>query len=100
MDELKKILQHHPVVCGVLLLLVLWFCLFRNGNYGTGIDTTGSQLESIGHQQQEITRGTEAAEKTVDNIDRSIRESAEIIADCKRILEAVRKRNEIQTEPN
>lgn len=98
--DVKKILQHHPVVCIVLLLLVLWFCLFRNGNHGTGTFTVGNQLESIGKQQQETSRGIANAEKTVDNLDRSIRESGEIIADCKRILEAMRKRNESQTEQN
>ena len=97
--DVKKIIQHHPIICGVLLLLVLWFC-YGDGNHGTGTFTVGSQLESIGSQQQEITRRSEEAEKRIDSIDCSIRESAEIIADCKRILAEVRKRNESQTTQN
>lgn len=99
MNELKKIIQRHPIISSVLLLLVLWYC-FGSRNHGPGTSAVGIQLESIGSQQQEITTGAANAEKRVDSIDRSIRDSAEIIADCKRIIAEVRKRNESRIEQN
>ena len=102
------------VICAVVL-----FCRSCLHNDRTGTDTIGNQLEEAGNNQSTITGGISNAEKSVSNINASIerseegitkagttvsnienqqREAGSIIADCQRILETIRKRNEGKTE--
>lgn len=77
-------------------LALLWY-----GNNRNGINPAREQLEQAGNNQSKITSGIKDTEQRIDNSQKSIihledgiSEAGTIIADSKRIIETVRKRNE------
>lgn len=103
------------IIFAVIIIAAILFCRSCLHNDGTGIDAIGNQLEEAGRNQQSIADGIDNAQKSTDVIQDSIDESrsgienaeqsidrietdqrtaAGIIADCQRILEGIRKRNE------
>lgn len=107
------------VIAVIVICAIVLFCRSCIHNDGSGTGTTGNQLEEAGNNQSTITGGINDAENTANGIAGSIgesetaignadatvsdienqqREAGSLIADCQRILEAIRNRNEGKTE--
>lgn len=92
--------ENHRLFYGIVmfLLIIIAVTSCSNGNNGTGADTVRDEFGQAGNNQQEITNGIDNAEQSVDKIESGVNEAGAIIADCKRILRDVRKRNEEKAE--
>ncbi|WP_307745989.1 hypothetical protein [uncultured Phascolarctobacterium sp.] len=108
------------IIIAIVVLCAAFYCIMRSGgDNGSGNNDIRNQLNEAGNAQQSITTGIENAENTADGIAGSIgesetaignagttvtrleeqqRQSGEIIAECQRILEGIRTRNETRKE--
>lgn len=96
MNEKENHRWFYVFVLCLLIIIAVTSC--SNGNNRTGADTIRNEFEQAGNNQQEITNGIGDAEQSVDKIESGVNEAGAIIADCKRILREVRKRNEEKAE--
>lgn len=107
MHEIYEFYKKYKVYCifgGILILSLFWFGLAgRNdvSNIGKRADTVRSGLESAREEQREQAGSLDRAETAVRNsedragrIEENERRDAEIIRECKSILERIRGRGE------
>ncbi len=107
MHEIYEFYKKYKVYCifiGILLLACVWFGLAgRNdvSNIRDRADAVRSGLEQAGNEQREQAESLDRAEEAVRNsaeragrIEEAERGDAEIIRECKSILERVRGRGE------
>ena len=99
------------ILISVIVLVVIFsagylLCLRHVSDHGSGADTAGNQLEQAGTAIQHAKDGIDQAAGTADKVGTGIGAakesagylqhtadtSAELIADCQRIIEAVRRR--------
>ena len=103
-----------------VIVLVAIFCagyllgLRHVSDHGSGADTVGNQLEQAGTAIQNAKDGIDQAAGTADKVGAGIGAakesagylqhtadtSAELIADCQRIIEAVRRRGKEKAPPD
>lgn len=107
MHEIYEFYKKYKVYCifgGIIILSLCWFCLAgRNdvSNIGKRTDTVRDELRRADEEQRDqagsLNRAAEAVRNSADRagrIQENERRDAEIIRECKSILERIRGRGE------
>ena len=107
------------VIVAVVLLVVVFclgylLCLRHVSDHGGGADAVGNQLEQAGTNIQNAKNGIDQAagtagavagtvadaQSTAEYLSGTVNDGAELIADCQRIIEAVRRRGKEKAPQN
>ena len=107
MHEIYEFYKKYKIYCifgGILILACVWFGLAGRGdvsNISKRADSVRNELRQAGDEQREQAGSLDRAEEAVrdsaeraDRIEESERRDAEIIRECKSILEGIRGRGE------
>ena len=107
MHEIYEFYKKYKVYCifgGIIILSLVWFGLAGRGDVsdiGKRADTVRDELRRAGEEQREQAGSLNRAEEAVRNsrdrtgrIEENERRDAEIIRECKSILERIRGRGE------
>lgn len=107
MHEIYEFYKKYKVYCifgGIIILSLVWFGLAGRGDVsdiGKRADTARDELRRAGEEQREQAGSLNRAEEAVRNsrdragrIEENERRDAEIIRECKSILERIRGRGE------
>ena len=107
MHEIYEFYKKYKVYCifgGILLLSLVWFCLAGRNDVSDirkRADDVRDELRQAGEEQREqagsldrAEEGIRNSEERADRIEEAERGDAEIIRECKSILERIRGRGE------
>ncbi len=107
MHEIYEFYKKYKVYCifgGIIILSLCWFCLAGRGDVsdiGKRADNVRDELRRADEEQREqagsldrAEEGIRNSEERADRIEEAERGDAEIIRECKSILERIRGRGE------
>lgn len=97
--ETKKKYLH--IACGLLVILAVYLLCGKLYSAGDGLDEVGTNIQQATEQLGNASAGVEKAKDTATDIEKSVdtsrelnQSSAELIAEGKRILAAIRARGQ------